>query len=210
MQYDKKSYLTPKGVFVYPKLSEPDTKFKEEGEYSTKVRVPDAEAANLVQEIDRRAAAALAEARENEVNAKKRNAWSTKYLPYEAEEDDDGNETGHILFKFKSKASGTTKGGKTWNRTIPVFDAEGTPMTGVDIWGGTVGRISFSFVPYAGTAAVTGASVSLQINAVQVIDLVEGGNRSADAFGFSREEGYKHPPEASKDDDSDWENDPDF
>lgn len=57
-----------------------------------------------------------------------------------------------------------------------------------DIWGGTEGKVSFEVAPYfiPGTAL---AGIKLRLNAVQVIELRSGGNKSAGEYGFGEEEG---------------------
>ena len=182
---------SPLGEMVYPKVTEPDTKYKDEGEYSTKLRVPMDLAKPLMAAIDKEAAESLAAAIEKADTAKAKKSWETKYIPYEIEEDDDGEPTGCVLFKFSMKASGKSKKtGKTWTRKPALFDAKGTPLKNAQIWGGTTAKISFSFQQYAQTAQ-TGASVKMALEAVQVIDLVSGGTRSADAYGFDEEDGYE-------------------
>lgn len=128
--------------------------------------------------------------------------------------------TGEIIFKFSMKASGEYKQGKNqgshWDSRPSVFDKdpknvlikgfrfrtrEDDESTGdvhgkvkPDIWGGTVGKVSFEigidkdgepgyFIP--GTAM---AGVKLSLTAVQVIELVEGGQRSGADYGFENEE----------------------
>lgn len=43
---------TPIGTFRYPRLNKPDTKYKPEGEYSVKVRLPEADAQPLVDRLN--------------------------------------------------------------------------------------------------------------------------------------------------------------
>lgn len=183
-------HISPKGVFMYPKLTTPDTKYKAEGEFSVKLLVPASEAQSLMDLTDVAAAESLAEAKENAGTPVKSKKWETKYLPYEIEEDDDGNETGNVLFKFSSKASGVTKDGKPWKRKgVSLVDASGKPMRSVDVWGGTVGYIAFKFIKYAPTPQV-GASVKFQLDAAQIVKLVQGGERDGASFGFAAEEGF--------------------
>jgi len=203
-------HISPKGVFMYPKLTKPDTKFKAEGEFSVKLSVPLAEARDLMKMADEAAAESLANAKENAGSPAKANKWETKYLPYEVEEDEDGNETGNVIFKFNSKASGVTKDGKPWKRKgVSLVDAAGKPMRNVDVWGGTIGYIAFKLIPYAPTAQV-GASVKFQLDAAQIIKLVQGGERDGASFGFAAEEGFSVedlPDEEEDEDDIDVDDD---
>jgi hypothetical protein len=122
--------------------------------------------------------------------------------------------TGDIEVRFTMPFSGTYKSGKKegekWYRAPDIFDAKGNKLpyfnrnkiTGVitpnkaapGIWGGTVGRVSFEvgldkeqqpgyFVPATGAAGL-----SLRMQAVRIITLVSGGQRSASDYGFDGEE----------------------
>lgn len=197
-------YTSPKGVFVYPNLTTPDTKFKPEGEFHTKLKLGAAQAAALVTMIDKAALASLQAAQETAKTPKDAAKWETKYLPYEVETDDAGEETGDVIFKFSSKASGTTKEGRAWKRTMPLFDSSGKPMPrkgdgySVDVWSGSEGYVSYSIVPYSPTQQ-SGASVKLSLDAVQVTKLVSGGSRSATDYGFGQEDGgYQAEEETSE------------
>jgi len=204
-------HISPKGVFMYPKLTTPDTKYKAEGEFSVKLSVPASEAEELMKMADEGAAASLSEAKENAGSPVKAKKWETKYLPYELEEDEDGNETGNVIFKFSSKASGVTKAGKAWRKkSVSLVDAAGKPMRAVDVWGGTIGYIAFKIIPYSPTPQV-GASVKFQLDAAQIIKLVQGGERDGAAFGFAAEEGFSVDdlPDDVEEDEDDLEDDDD-
>jgi hypothetical protein len=105
--------------------------------------------------------------------------------------DEEENETGEIILKFKMKHSGTTKKGKDWKRYPTLIDAKLQALKkGTAIWGGSVVRVSGGAIPYwvAGQASY---GVSLQLEGVQVIELVSAGGRSAKDMGFDEEEGYE-------------------
>lgn len=209
------SFTTPRGVFVFPKLSEPDYGTKDypkpDGEYSLKFRMSQADAdafvnrkdkdgnsiQSLYEEALREAEAAFAELKvetRKKLKEVKPNELFTVLYDKETEEP-----TGEVEFKFKMKASGEfkkgPKAGTKWHRKPDIFDARGVKIgKGVNIWGGTEGKVSFSvrgyFVP--GTAA---AGLTLMLSAVQVISLVSAGQRSADSYGFGEEEGYGYDPD---------------
>ena len=192
-------FVSPQGVFSYPKLTEPDTKFKEEGEYSVNLILDksSAEAKKLMAMIDKAAAESLAEAKAKAKNAAEARRWETKYLPYaDVEDEETGEPTGEIRVKFTMKASGISKKtGKPWSRKPALFDAKGKPITGdVKIGGGTIGKVSYELQPYAQTTQ-SGASVKLALEAVQIIELREWGERSADSYGFGEEEGFAYEEE---------------
>jgi hypothetical protein len=187
---------SPKGAFKFPKLTTPDTKFKAEGEYSVKLIVAsDAPGvADLISKCDKEAADSLKEAKANAKNAAEAKKWETKYLPYaHVEDEESGEPTGEVEFKFTMKASGVSKKtGKPWTRKPALFDAKGNPIKGeVEIGGGTIGKISFQIIPYAPTTTV-GASCKLALEAVQIIELRQFGDKSASAYGFGEEDGYEY------------------
>lgn len=187
---------SPKGAFKFPKLTVADTKFKDEGEYSVKLVVAaDAPGvAQLIAKCDDAAAESLKEAKANAKNAAEAKKWETKYLPYaQVEDEETGEPTGEVEFKFTMKASGVSKKtGKPWTRKPALFDAKGAPIKdAVDIGGGTIGKISFQIIPYAPTTTV-GASVKLALEAAQIIELKQFGDKSASAYGFGEEEGYEY------------------
>ncbi len=200
-----KTYVSPRGTFKYPKLTEPDTKFKDAGEYSvTLVCDPaDKDVQALIDKIDKGAAECLAKAKAGEKAPAKKKKWESKYLPHKDGEDEDGEPTGNVEFKFNMTASGVAKKtGKPWKRTPALFDSKGKPLPAdVSIWGGTVGFVAFQMVPYNQTIQ-TGASVKLALEAVQVVSLVSGGHKDADGYGFGEEDGYDAPDASTEVDDA--------
>ena len=104
--------------------------------------------------------------------------------------DDDGNPTGQFFIKAKAKAEGITNSGKAWKFRPTVFDSKGKPFPEKDpplIGNGSTGRIAITAYAYA---APIGYGVSIRLEAVQVINLVEYGGKTAMDFGFAVEEGY--------------------
>lgn len=199
----KTKYTSPKGEFQYPYLNEPDTKFKEEGEYRVSLRLPAEKAAPLVAMIDKAAAEALKEAKKGAKTPKEAAKWETKFLPYSVETDEEDVETGFVIFKFSSKASGVTKTGREWSRSVPLFDSQGNLLPRKDgkftvsVWSGSEGYVSYTIQPYAPNTQI-GASVSLGLEAVQITKLVSGGNQSAEDYGFGKEEGGFETPADSE------------
>lgn len=175
-------FTSPRGVAVYPHLTSPDTKFKDEGEFHTKLRVPADAAAATVKQIDAEIAKIAAETKKE----KKLKTVKMSPAPYAVDD-----ETGDVTFTFKMKASGISKKTqKPWERKPTFFDAKGNVLVDAPkIGGGSTLRVNYEFFPYY-TAAV-GAGVKLALEAVQVIELVEfGGSRKASDYGFEQEDGY--------------------
>ena len=183
--------VTPMGNAIYPWLTSPDTKFNPEGEYKVSLSVKEKEATPLISKIDSQIKEAIKLAPQG-----KKVKESEK--PYQPELDDDGQETGNIIFKFKMRAQIKTKDGRTIPMSPKLFDASGVLMTECNsIWGGSKIKVSADMIPYY--VAAVGAGVSLRLKAVQVIDLVTGGGDDAGSFGFQKEDGYKAPDKSASD-----------
>lgn len=188
---------TPRGVFSWPKLIEPDYGSKEhpdpDGSYKVQLILNKEQAEKLIKqlepefekavEIGREAFAKLPVATRKKLGDLKVADFYTEVYDKETEEP-----TGDYVFKFKTKASGTTKDGKAWERKVPLFDAKGVPAKNIKaIWGGSEGKVSFSATPYFVAGQGT-AGLSLRLEAVQILKLSSGGARSASEFGFGAEE----------------------
>ena len=207
------TFTSFRGTFKYPKLNKPDTKFKADGEYSVKL-IGNATAGDVLALIAKleplhRQAVMQADAEFAKLPAvTRKKLGGVTFNPLYTELLDETTEepTGDIEFKFARAASGTykegPKTGQKWTSTVGIFDAKGAPMPKApDIWGGTVGKVSFEvglnkagtpgyFIP--GTGA---AGLSLRLQAVQIIDLVSGGQRTAAGYGFGEEDGYAYDPQ---------------
>lgn len=167
---------TPVGVAVYPALTRPDTKFDELGQYKGDVRIPVEEAKSMM--------AKLADIFKNHTGKAPSKSGNTMW---DVEEDDDGNPTGNVIFKIRVKNK-INRRGDLWDRKPALFDAKLKPLSGVNPWGGTEMRVNFDVYPWDAGGK---KGVSLQLIAVQVINLVEGGSSAdATAYGFGEEEGF--------------------
>lgn len=199
----------PKAPFVYPKLSEPDygtEKYpKKGGEYSSKQRLElaDPETQKLLDKLQPFYEEALEvgaqQFSELKVADRKKLGEMKSNPLYETEYDEETEEeTGFILIKAKMAASYTPKrgpqAGKTKKMKPTIFDARGKPMKNVpDIWGGTIGRLSFYTSPYFVEGQGT-AGLSLRLVAAQIIELIGPGMGRAEDYGFGDEgeDGYVH------------------
>ena len=183
---------TPRGVFIFPHLTAPDTKFvKPDGEYHTKFALPadDAATTKLQAELTRLMEEYI-EANENELKP----AVIKKALRadlWEDELDDEGEETGRVIFKFKLKAKVETKT-KSWEQKPRLFDSAAQPIQGEpNIWTGSEGKVNVEVFPYFMQSSKT-FGLSLRCVGAQILKLVEGsGGPDASAMGFGAEEdGY--------------------
>jgi hypothetical protein len=204
---------SPKGVAVWPKLNEPDRRFKAEGEYSVKLRLrKDAEGvpeflAKLQEFHKTLSAQAQAEGKEAWAKAKaagkKPKPFNNDIVPPSITDvtDDNDQPTGEVEIKFGMKALVKPKDGTPWEQRPALFDAKGAPVTpGTKVGPGSIIRVNFSPVPFF--TPLVGSGMSLRLNAVKIIERREW---SADAsyYGFGEEEeGYTFEEGDSSDSDS--------
>lgn len=183
--------VTPAGIAVYPNLNEPNTKFDPNGTYSVRLKLTDEEAAPLIETIDKLIDEAFDAAVEEAKTPAAKKKIKRADVPYKAEEDDQGEPTGYTIFNFKRKASGTTKEGKSWAFTCPVFDAKLKPvdLTKVKIGGGSTIVVSYSAAPF--NVPALGVGASLRLEAVQLLGLKELGAKDASSFGFGVSDGFE-------------------
>jgi hypothetical protein len=218
MATDKKPKLvkgtTPRGVFVFPALTKPDygnEAFPQpDGVYKVNLKLTEEEAEPLIKKLT-----PIYEQAEKDgqaefdalpvANRKKlKNGFQLNDM-YETEYDKETEEpTGYVIFKFKMKASGKNKKGEKWTRKPGLFNAKGVALKNPpNIWGGTEGKVSFEVSPYF-IAGQGQAGISLRLQAVQILELVSEGSKSASSFGFSSDEdGYDEADEFPAGDASD-------
>lgn len=187
--------ITPKGVAIYPHLNKPETKFNAAGVYDCRVRLDpkDKEVEALVSKLEKlrdsfydETTAALKESGKaaKAKKLKKRDVFTDDV-------DADGEETGLIVLKAKTTASGTGKDGKPWKRSPLLFDAKGTKLVNAPlVYGGSEVKVAATARPYLMESSGE-IGVTLYLDAVQIIKLVTGTGQSADDFGFGEEEGFE-------------------
>ena len=171
------------GTAVYPHLNKPDKKFDKDGPgvYQVSLRLLDEEAAILISLLEEH----HTEEYDKTCTEKKKPSLKQHAHPWAQELDDDGNSTGHHLFKFKMKAET-----KTGIKMRPVlFDAKRQPLN-ENIGGGT--KMKVAFEPSCWFVPSLGFGMTLRLKGVHVIDLVEySGGLSAEGLGFGEEEGFE-------------------
>src|SRR6478736_6756071 len=156
---------TPQGVALWPKLSEPDTTFKDEGEYQVTLVLPAEEAQPLIDKAEAHLALFI---KEQSALIGKKNLAKSNFSPTKDDLDRDTEEpTGNKRLTFKMKASTVTKTGKKLDFTPAVFDKFGKP-TDANIGSGSLIRVNFEVRPYY--VPTMGAGYSFAIVAVQVLE----------------------------------------
>ena len=168
-----KTFTTAKGIAYYPYISAPDTKFDEQGHYKVNLCLSEEDAQPVIELIKQSVVEGIKALKKDKPNAEIKQAP----LPFSKEVDDDGNPTGNVIIKFKSKAA----------YKPAVFDSKGNMMTNSNIYGGSEIKVNGSCAFFH--TAMIGAGVSIRLRAVQVIQYVEGAN-GATKFGFEEVEGF--------------------
>ena len=184
--------VTPATRLVFPHLNKPNTKFNPDGTYGTAIDLSGDDATSFIKKIN--------DAYETEYKWECENRHGGKALlryagrPFAPATDKDKVVIeGVTRFRFGRKAGGicSPKHPKTpnepWKATIPLWSAKMKPVKAA-IWGGTLAKVSYTIVPWFTNAL--GFGVRLQLEAVQILDLVTQGERSAEHFGFTEEDGY--------------------
>lgn len=183
-KHDFTNGVTPKGSLLFPHIYEPETYEGKDVGYTVNIKFDQKETDALIAVIDKEL-----EKAKHSIKLKPGQKWSAEpFLGYKEDKE------GDIVFKFKANSHYTTKSGDMHKVTIPVFDAHGTPIKEpLSIGNGTIAKVAYTLVPYWISKVVNG--IKLRLDAVQIIDLKEYGQKSAKVFGFGEEEGFSAPSE---------------
>ena len=177
---------------AYPWLTKADTKYNDNGVYKVGLVLSGEEAQAFKAKVDTASEASLEryfeaeEAKGKKVTPALRKQWKV-YHPYSVEEDDAGNPTGYIEFRFKQNAKIKLKDGTVKDVKIAVMDASGKKEVKRPVFGGSELRIMFTF---RDIVMVTAKEVGVQLafGRVQVKTLAE--NSGGGGNGFDAVEGY--------------------
>lgn len=178
--------FTP-GKAFFPALHRPDTRFNDLGTYKADVVLSAAEAAPFIKQLQ-----AIAKSHTGKAFPVAKNSMFEKVL------DDEGAETGDVLFKARV-TNKTNKEGKLWDRRPLVIDAKKQNLpVDIAVWGGSTIRVQVEV--YCWDAGGK-KGISLQPKIVQVIDLKTGGN-TTDTSAFDEvDDGYEVAETAGNTDD---------
>lgn len=189
----RERFTTPKGIAAWPWLRKADDRpikgKPRKPAFKCNLRLNGADAEALKAFLDPQVEASYAQAIKDNPKKKKQ---IVKAYPYTAETDETGDvETGFTIFKFKQNATIKMKNGETVKVTIPLFDAKGKPLpANVVPYSGSVVKVSYSLRPYF-MESTDKAGISLDLSAVQVLELVSSSGGTADQYGFGSEDGYE-------------------
>ena len=181
-------YTTPAGIAVYPSLNKPDeyngkvTGFKVDLEMSREDAQPLIDAIEKQMKVVHKQ---LCEETGKKINIAKLNR------PYFDHEEKDG------VVVIRCKQNHEINGEPV---RIIFFDAKGNRIENPPlVRGGSKLKVAGTLYGYGGAQK----GLKLTISAVQIIELAEGGDASADQFGFGEEDGF----EADHDDDAPFDTD---
>lgn len=172
----KKTYATPVGQAMYPRVHTPDTKFNPDGVYSCQIKVSE-EDFNAFK-------AQLTPMIEQEYNkyciAKGKDNLKRAMEPLRI------NDEGDYIINAKQPAKVTTKSGEVLEFSIALYDADVKPLEdGITVGSGS--KVRMSVQPYCWYVPSQGFGYTLKLKALQVLELVE---YDASGHGFSKESGF--------------------
>jgi len=177
-------YTTPVGTAKFPYLVKPDTKFDDRGTFKVDLIITSKEAAVIKAAATELAKSFKKEDLESNTTRKK---WGL-HLPLLDDIDQDGEDTGQKIARFKQAASIRTRDGREIKKSILLFDSEGNRVSGINPYSGTKMSVAYTMSPYANPTGKT-YGVTFRLVAAQIIELVEGGqSMSAESLGFQKQE----------------------
>jgi len=191
-----KNRISPKAPSIYNFLNKPKTKYKKEGTYDSTLIFDGGHP--FIQELRDEAKASHEEHMKGLKPAERKTCYYVD--PVSTVKDEEGNETGQVSVHFKSNAQFTKKTGEIIQIQMKVYDAKKNLLKSVpNIGNGSVLKIAFNTKPYAMAGEdrrtkekFTDCGISIFMNAVQIIDLIEYGGDP----GFGEEDGYEADQDA--------------
>lgn len=190
--------ITPKITVTWAQLNEPDYKYKEEGEYHVRGRPDTSDPLYdaLVTTATKVRDEYFAEQKAELVAAKKGALANKLHVVDVVKEEQDretGDSTGFMTFRAGQKyhivIKNGPKAGKEFYKTPDFFNAKGERLkTPPKIGSGSVLKLGVRLVPYL-VSKDGEVGVSFQLEGVQILTLVSGGQRSASDYGFGEEDG---------------------
>lgn len=196
---------TPAGTALWADLNTPDTKYNAAGKYTVKLAFDaDADLSDLQAQvqtlIDAEYERVCEEIREKLTKQGKKGLIDKRIAEivkrdisdiFKPEEDDDtGEETGRVIINAATTASGISKKtNKPWKRKPDIFSAKGKKLDRPpQIGSGSTMKLNVELFPYYAANDKT-VGVSFRLNAVQLLTLVQFGERDASGYGFEEEDG---------------------
>jgi len=189
----KTPMVTEKGLAMWAFVSEPDKRWKPEGEYKVNlVMEPGKATSKLIADLEavRDEYYDLLVKELKPAQAKKLN----KREVYSDFLDADGEETGNFEFKFGCNAAGKRKDGTEWTARVGIFDSRAKKITeNINVGNNSVIQVDFTPAAYR-LNTDNSVGVKCYLNNVMIHKLVEFGGTPAfvaseDKDGFTYDEG---------------------
>jgi hypothetical protein len=175
----KHDIIKAKGTAKYCHLNEPNKKFDPEyGVWSCDVVIDKEQADQIKSTLRPLYEEELRQVQE--ANAGKK--ISQREFPIEETD-------GGFIVRAKLKAGGKRKDGSEYRLSMPLYDSVAKPLDkDVKVWGGS--KVVVAFRPRFYYTSMVGFGVGFDLQAVQVLEVAEGGvsSMAASAFGFTEEE----------------------
>ena len=179
---NEQQHVTPVGTAKFPYLVKPDTKFDERGFYKVDL-ILTAKEAGAIESAAKKLATKFKQ--EDVANNPSRKKWGL-HLPLLEDIDSDGEETGHMVARFKQAALIRTRDGREIQKSILLFDSDGNRLSNINPYSGTKMSVAYTMSAYANATGKT-YGVTFRLIAAQIIELVEGGSgMSAESLGFQK------------------------
>lgn len=175
----EEAITTAIGTAQYPWVNTPSTKFVPEGEYSCNIILTKEEGEAIIKKVE-----PILEKKQQEQAEESGKKVKTYELPIQLEGDT------YVLKAKLKPVNGKRKDGTEFTRSLGLFDSKGNPWDrAVMIRGGS--KIRLNVRPKTWFSPLLGAGVSLELLAVQVIELADGelSSQAAESFGFTEVEG---------------------
>lgn len=175
----EEAITTAIGTAQYPWVNTPSTKFVPEGEYSCNIILTKEEGESILKKVE-----PILEKKQQEQAEESGKKVKTYELPIQLEGDT------YVLKAKLKPVNGKRKDGTEFTRSLGLFDSKGNPWDrAVMIRGGS--KVRLNVRPKTWFSPLLGAGVSLELLAVQVIELADGelSSQAAESFGFTEVEG---------------------
>ena len=192
-------HVSPIGTAKYPYLTQPDTKFDERGTYKVDLIITTFEANDILKTATLLAKEFKKEDLESNPARKK---WGL-HLPLLADVNQDGEDTGAMVARFKQSATIRTRDGREIKKSILLFDYKANRLSNVNPYSGTKMSVAYTMSAYANPTGKT-YGVTFRLIAAQIVELVEGGQgTSAESLGFqSQTDGFVRTEQQDADDEA--------
>jgi hypothetical protein len=190
--------ISPKIEVTWAQLNEPDFKYKAEGEFHVRGTPDTSDEAydKLIETATKVRDEYFAETKA-QLLAEKKGALANKLhtvdVIKEAVDRETGASTGDMTFragmKHKIEIKNGPKAGQTFEKVPDFFNAAGVRLKNPPkIGSGSVLKLGVRLVPYL-VSKDGEVGISYQLEGVQILKLVSGGQRNASDYGFGAEDG---------------------